>query len=293
MSIQKYNALLKTIELGSISRAAESMGYTQPAVSKMISDLEAEWGIRLLQRSRNGIEMTAATKYLLPTLKAISLSCAELEYSIGEMRGEQTGLVRVGAFASVADYCLPQIIKRFQADYPNIDIELKVSEKYLEIEDWIVQGKVDCGFVSTPTSYDLKTRFYKQDELYAALPKDHRFAREPYFPVDKLMEENRLILKEKVDFEVLHFLDQLPQTLKPHYLVNGDHTILAMVEAGLGISIMHSLIAESGRYNVVWKPFDVHQYRNICIATQKNIKLPSVTRLFVESVVGGLRSSER
>ena len=52
MSLQKYAALLKTVELGSISLAAEQMGYTQSAVSRMILDLEKEWGVELLYRSR-------------------------------------------------------------------------------------------------------------------------------------------------------------------------------------------------------------------------------------------------
>jgi len=285
MSIQKYNALLKTIELGNISRAAEEMGYTQPAVSKMISDLEAEWGITLIQRNKNGIQPTAEAKFLLPLLKTIRENCAELEYAVGELRGQRCGLVRVAAFASVVDNCIPQIIKRFQSAYPEVDIDLRLSEQYLEIENWIVRGEVDCGFVSTPISYDLKLYPFKRDELIAVLPIDHPFAAAPCMPVSQLVSEPRIILKENADFEVLRFLDELPKGLKPHYLVNGDHTILAMIEAGLGISVMHSMIMESSRYGVIGKPFDVHQYRDICIATQNNKKVSGLTRLFVETTL--------
>jgi len=69
MSFQKYMALLKTVELGSISRAAEQMGYTQSAISRMISDLENEWQVELLHRGRGGIEMTSAGQQLLPLLQ--------------------------------------------------------------------------------------------------------------------------------------------------------------------------------------------------------------------------------
>ncbi len=286
MSIQKYRALLKVIELGNITRAAEQLGYTQPAVSKMIADLESEWGTALLQRNKTGIRITAATKYLLPVLRSIIEDCAELEYCIGELQGQRAGLVRVAAFASVVDSCIPQIIRRFQSVYPHIDVDLRISEKYLEIENWIIQGEVDCGFVSAPTAYDLKLAFYRQDELIAVLPPDHPLAGEAVFPVSQLEREDSVILKEAADFEVLHFLEQLPCKLKPHYLVNGDHTILAMIEAGLGISVMHSLSMESNRYHVVWKPFDTHQYRKICIATQNSGKIPGLTRLFIQSATG-------
>ena len=65
MSLQKYTALLKTVELGSISRAAEEMGYTQSAVSRMIADLEDQWGLDLLRRSRAGVSLTSSGKRLL------------------------------------------------------------------------------------------------------------------------------------------------------------------------------------------------------------------------------------
>ena len=199
MSLQKYLALLKTIELGSMSRAAEEIGYTQPAISKMISDLENEWGVELLHRNRSGIEVTSATKYILPILKEISSSCAELNYCIGELQGTHAGLIRIGAFASIVDTCLPQMIRQFQSEYPRVDFDLKVSEQYNEIEEWILQGRVDCGFVSTPTIHDLQTTFFKRDELIAVLPETHAFAAAPYFPISQIEKEPSLILKEDVE----------------------------------------------------------------------------------------------
>ena len=83
MNLQKCEALLKAIELGSISRAADQMGYTQSAVSRMIADLESEWDMELLRRSRSGITISSAGQQLLPILRAISADCAQLKYKIG------------------------------------------------------------------------------------------------------------------------------------------------------------------------------------------------------------------
>lgn len=63
-----------------------------------------------------------------------------------EVRGLETGLIRIGVFPSVAAHWIPRIIKRFNADYPGIDYKLRVSD-YTEIEEWIAAGTVDCGFV--------------------------------------------------------------------------------------------------------------------------------------------------
>ena len=152
MSLQKYTALIKAVELGSISQAAEQMGYTQPAISRMIADLEKEWGVELLRRSRAGLEVSSACQRLLPILRAIQTDCEELEFTVGEFQGIHTGLVRVGTFTSVADMWIPDLLKSFQQIYPNIEFNLINLETYAEIEDWIRHGKVDCGFVSLPTT---------------------------------------------------------------------------------------------------------------------------------------------
>ena len=78
MSLQKYTAFLKTVELGSLSLAAEQMGYTQPAVSKMIQDLEREWGMELLHRSRAGVELSSVGQHLLPLIRSIVADCEEI-----------------------------------------------------------------------------------------------------------------------------------------------------------------------------------------------------------------------
>ena len=151
MSLQKYTALLHAVELGSISKAAARMGYTQSAVSRMIADLEQEWGITLLHRGRGGLELSAAGQVLLPHLRAIVSDCELLEYTVGELHGLHTGLVRVGTFTSVADQWVPMLLTGFQQQYPGIEFDLMNSERYAEIEEWIRSGKVDCGFVSLPT----------------------------------------------------------------------------------------------------------------------------------------------
>jgi len=284
LSLQKYIALLKTVELGSISQAAEQMGYTQPAVSRMISDLEHEWNVELLRRSRAGLEVSSVCQRLLPILRSIAADCEELDYTIGEIHGMRTGLVRVGTFTSVSDMWIPGLLMSFQQMYPHIEFELLNSEDYVEIEEWIKHGKVDCGFVSMPTANDLQTYFLKRDMLVAVLPLNHPMTTEPIFPISRLEGEPFIKLKENVDYEISRFLDQLPFQPSLRFEVSSDHTILSMVESGLGISIMHSLIADANKYKVVWKNFDHRQYRDIGIATARNARLSSATQLFLNHV---------
>ena len=290
MSLQKYAALLKTVEYGSISLAADQMGYTQPAVSRMIADLEAEWDVELLRRSRAGLEPSSVCLQLLPILRSIQADCEALNFAIAEFHGAHTGFVRVGTFTSVADMWIPNLLKTFQAQYPNIEFDLINMESYAEIENSIRHGRVDCGFVRLPTVNDLDVHFLMRDELVAVLPQDHPYADAQEFPVAELQGAPFIKLREKVDFEVSHFLESIAYKPKLCYEVSNDHTVLSMVECGLGITIANSLIANNPRYNVACKRFDIEQYRDIAIATAKNVRVASSTKLFIDHVVSTIRT---
>ena len=284
MSLRKYIALLKSAELGSISLAAEQMGYTQPAVSKMITDLETDWQVCLLRRNRSGVVPSSECVQLMPILRALAADCEALDFAVSEFHGAQTGLIRVGIFTSVADMWMPQLLRTFQEKYPNIDFDLINMDTYAEIESCIRQGKVDCGFVSLPAASDLDAHFLMRDELVAVLPKEHPLASAPFFPIQDLEGAPFIKLRETADYEISRFLEHIPYKPSIQYEVGSDHTILSMVESGLGISITHSLIANNPRYNVTHKCFDDGQYRDIAIATAKDALLSGATRLFVDHV---------
>ena len=292
MSLQKYLALLKTVELGSFSLAAEQMGYTQPAVSRMIADLEAQWKVELLRRNRSGLEPSAACLQLLPILRSLQADCDALDFAVSEIHGAHTGLVRVGVFTSVADMWIPNLLKSFRQQYPKIEFDLVNMESYVEIESNIRHGKVDCGFVRLPTAHDLQVHFLMRDELVAVLPPEHPLAEAPVFPVEQLADAPFIRLREKEDLEVSNFLDWIPRAPDFCYEVGSDHTALSMVEQGLGITITHSLIAKNPRYRVVCKRFDREQYRDIAIATAKNVRLAGSTKLFVDHVISQIGASQ-
>lgn len=284
MNVQKYIALLKVAELGSISLVAEQMGYTQPAVSRMITDLEKAWQIDLLRRNRYGVEPSSECLQLMPLLRAIEADCKALDFTISEFHGAQAGLVRVGIFTSVADMWIPRLLKSFQKKYPKIEFDLVNTNTYAEIETCIRQGKVDCGFVSLPTASDLDAYFLMRDELVAVLPTNHPLAKASEFPIRDLEGAPFIMLRERADYEVSHFLEHIPYTPVVKYEVGNEHTILSMVECGLGISITHSLIADNPRYKVVHKRFDFGQHRDIAIAISKNARVSRAAQLFVDHV---------
>lgn len=112
----KYLAFVRTVEKGSFTKAAEDLHYAQSSISKMIADLENEWGMILLERSKSGVCLTSAGEQLLPFLRKALEGYNELEGQICRMRGLETGVVRIGTFSSVAINWLPNVFSKLQKD---------------------------------------------------------------------------------------------------------------------------------------------------------------------------------
>ena len=256
MNIQKYQAFVKTVEYGSFTKAAEKLNYSQSGISGMINDLEQEWKVTLLERGKAGIKLTSDGTKLLPYAKNICNDFEKLQMQVDEINGLQSGLIRIGTFSSVATHWLPNIIKEFQKDYPNIDYELLLGD-YTEIEKWIDEGRVDCGFLRLPTNQDFETIFLEQDKLLAIIPENHPLKDCDKFPVKELCDEPFMLLEKGAKAEISEIFERCNLTPNVHFTTWDDYAVMSMVESGLGISILPELILKRIPYKIITKELDV------------------------------------
>lgn len=281
MDIQKYLVFLKTVEYGSFTKAAEMLGYSQSGISRMIHDLETEWKLALLERGRGGVRLTSDGVKLLPYVQNIYREYERLQVQVEELNGLESGLIRIGTFSSVATHWLPGIIKEFQRDYPNIDYELLVGD-YGEIEEWILEGRVDCGFLPLPVQSDLEEIFSRQDELLAVLPVDHPLAECERFPMEALCEEPFLLLEKGGRGEVSEIFRRHHLKPKLHFITWDDYAVMAMVENGLGISILPQLILKRIPYRILVKSLEVPAYRRIGLFLRNRKAASLAVRRFLD-----------
>lgn len=284
MSIRKYIAYLRTVETGSITQSASDLGYTQSAVSKMIADLENEWHVKLLTRGRSGIELTSEGLTLLPAIRAVVKEYDDLGFAVSELHGSHAGLLRIGSFTSFGTSVLPGLLKSFHSRYPNIRIDLFDGE-YEEISQWLRRGSVDCGFLALPAAPEFETTFLLRDAFVAILPEGHPMAAEPVFAVENLAKADFIKLNELPDTEIENFLETLPVKPRVCYEATNDFALLAMVESGLGVSIVHDLILHPSHYRVARRTLDVTQYRDVGLAVHRDSRPSSITKLFIEHVL--------
>lgn len=99
MNILKYMAFIKTVEYGSFTKAADILNYSQSGISRMINDLEKEWGISLLERSRAGVSLTPDGLRLLSHAKSLCDEYQKLQSEIDDLHGVHSGLIRIGTIS--------------------------------------------------------------------------------------------------------------------------------------------------------------------------------------------------
>lgn len=281
MNILKYMAFIKTAEYGSFTKAAEVLHYSQSGISRMIGDLEKEWRVTLLERSRWGVSLTSDGSRLLARAQKLCEEYRKLQMEVDDLHGVQSGLIRIGTFSSVATHWLPNIIKAFQKDHPNIDYELLLGD-YAEIEEWIAEGRVDCGFVRLPAGPAFETIPLARDHLLAVLPEGHPLAESERVPASALCSEPFILLERGARTDVTEIFEREGLSPRVRFTTWDDYAIMSMVESGLGISILPELILRRIPYRIVAKKLAVPAYREIGLALRERKSASLAVKKFIE-----------
>ena len=290
MSLKKYEAFVRTVELGSLTKAAQSLGSTQSRISHILSDLEAEYGFSLLRRSRGGIELTEAGRLVLPKMQEILSKEQALAECVDEIRNANAGTVRVGVFTSVAVHWLPGMIRSFQAEHPGAHLEMRNGD-YHDVDQWLREGSVDLGFVTLPAPAGMRTIPLAEDPLVAILPRDHRLARLEQIPIEELGQDPFISLLQSSDHDIHRALDNAGVHPNIKFTTKDDYAILAMVEQGLGISIVPQLLIRGRGQNLAVRPLVPQASRTIALAIPEGEALPAVNA-FAQTAVEWLKSNQ-
>lgn len=281
INIQKYMAFIKTVEYGSFTRAAQILNYSQSGISRMIGDLENEWHVSLLERGRAGVRLTSDGVQLLPYAQKVCDEYLKLQTQVDELNGMQTGLIRIGTFSSAATHWIPNIIEKFREQYPKVSYELLIGD-YVEIANWIMEGRVDCGFLRLPTSADLDVTYLESDRLLAVLPENHPLADCKVFPVEQINQESFILQGKGLKAEAEDFFEQHGLHPAAYCTTWDDYAIMSLVERGVGISLLPELILRRTPYHIVIKELSVSTSRDIGFAVRDKKTASLAVKRFME-----------
>ncbi len=280
MSITKYKAFLKVAELGSLTKAAQALGYSQPNVSHMIKTLENDFGFTLFNRSKDNCTITKNGEAILYYCSQIVKNEEQLYASVKGIFGLLTGNVRIGATNSAMIDFVPKVIHRFTTSYSGIEL-LPFEMSAEQIIQNLKLGSIDVGFLdedSVPA--DMYRNFVPlfKDPLCLILPQNHPLTAYEKVPMEKVKGCDFILPIIPGTEDTSEFNDILSK-MNPNvrYKAASDLAIFGMVENNLGISIMSKEMTKYLRCKVESRDFDQELYRTLgVLVTSMDHSTPAV-----------------
>ena len=281
LSLAKFEIFSTVVELGSLTKAGETLGLSQSAVSHAITSLESEWGFSILNRGRSGVHLTSNGERLLKYIREILKWNEEMVQEIANINGLEVGTVRIGTISSVSIHWLPEIMKMFYEYHPTIEVKLQEGD-YDDVEHWISTGLVDFGFVSLPTSQHFEVIPLKKDRMLCILSDEHPLAEQNEISFEMIKEEPLIKSKKGSDNDLIRILKENKVTPNIKFELSDDQAIISMVRNGMGISILPEMVLHRVPTNVRTLKLEGENYRTIGIAATSFKTLAPATKKFIE-----------
>ena len=230
-------------QAGGISRGAERLHVSQPAVSKQIKELEDALGIRLLERLPRGSRLTDGGKLLAQYVQRMAVVEEETARAIEEFRGLKRGRLAVGASTTIGAYLLPQVFGEFHRQHPEIELQLEIANTET-IQNQLMEGSIEVGLTEGLMEAEhLDSEVFHEDELVAIAPRGHPLLKQKRVTARELCREP-FILREAgsgTRAVVERALGKRGLTVKPVLSLASPEAIKRAVIAGVGIAIVSRL----------------------------------------------------
>lgn len=228
-----------------LSRAAEQLHLTQPALTARLRALEEELGSPLFERSRRGMRLTEAGRAFLPFAERAVESLQAGRSVVAEHVRGLTGQLTIGTAPAVGAYVLPGLLARFVQAFPGVRLVVRTGHSE-DIVEAVASGELDIGLVRELHHPGVTVRLLYEDELVLVAPPAHELARSGHVDVDRLVEAT-LILFDRTSsyYELTHALFRAAG-VNPRGTIELDNIEAAkqMVRHGLGVALLpHSAIA--------------------------------------------------
>lgn len=278
-------------QLGSFTAAGPALGYTQSAISRQISTLEAESGVALFDRLPRGVRLTEAGRRLLAHAQAVLDRLEVAHRELVDLRELATGRLRVGAFATADATLVPEAIAAFHTAYPDVTVSLR--EGFTpELLGMLTEGEVDVAVVSYSAAYHVDgVDLHKlcDDHMYVALPRDHRRAGARRLRLTELAEESWIAGSSRPEETLISSCLRTGFEPRIGFVAKDWVAKQGFVAAGLGITLIPSLIAGAARPDIVLVPLHPEDVppRQVYAATTSGLTPSPATSAFLTLLGGG------
>jgi DNA-binding transcriptional LysR family regulator len=258
LDVRRMRVLREVAARGSFSAAAESLAYTQSAVSQQIAALEREAGTVLVERNARGVRLTDAGRALVEHADVILARLADAEAELEAIAGLRGGRLRLAAFPSAGATIMPEAIARFRLRHPAVELSLEPAEPEPALA-MLRGGEVDLGLdisagFRPPPADGIERVALLDDPMYVALPANHPLARKRNLKLAELADENWILGTTGSCPDASIFLRSCQVAgFEPRISFNSDDyfAMQGFVAAGVGASFIPDLALISVRDDIV------------------------------------------
>ncbi|HEV3002604.1 MAG TPA: LysR family transcriptional regulator [Solirubrobacteraceae bacterium] len=258
LDVKRLRVLREVAARGSFSAAADSLAYTQSAVSQQIAALEREAGARLVDRSARGVRLTDAGRALVRHTDVILARLSDAEAELEAIAGLRGGRVRLVSFASAGATLMPRAIALFRERHPAVELSLEPAEPEeaaakLRAGDADIALTIDAEFCSVDDD-GVELLHIVDDPMYVVLPRDHPLAAKPRIRLEELRDDAWLAGSQRGCPDTMILLRACGAAgFEPRIAFHSDDylAIQGFVAAGVGVSLIPDLALLAVRDDVV------------------------------------------
>lgn len=286
MSIVRFEIIATVFELRSFTAAAEKLNMTQSAVSHAVAGLESEWDVSLFIRDRRkGITLTEVGQKVLPHIREVLKRMESIHQEIALATNLETGIIRIGTFASASSCLLPKLLAKFQKKHPKIEFKF-YEGTYEEITEWLSSGVIDIGFVvkgEANPNFDFVPLI--KDDMVVAYHPAHRFQSEDTVDMAELAKESFIMPTGMYQSHVEALFEEAQIKPSIRFEVHDCTTIANMVQEGLGVTVGPELFLKT-QQNIKVSNLTIRNSREVALACQSIAEASPAVKEFLHIAKG-------
>ena len=246
MLLAHLESFVEVARSGNVSRAAQSLFLTQPAITARLKSLESDLGVELFVRSARGMKLTDAGRAFLPYAQRTLALVSEGRQVIADLREGATGELVIGAAPAVSTYLLPTILKTFRATHPNVRLGVRTGHTE-EVLDMVLRQEVNIGIGRPVRHPEVELIPVFEDELLLVVSRRHPFAARTRVRMDELASDRLILFDRASSYHELTSALFREAGVVPASVLELDNVEAAkkMVQQGLGVALLPRMALEA------------------------------------------------
>ena len=287
MDLGQLEAFIEVASHRSFSRAADSLGLTQPSVTARIQALERDMAETLFERNGRGVGLTDVGVSFLPHAKRVLKAVQDGRDAVESLRRLELGTLRLGAAPTVSTYVLPELLKEFRSRYPGLEVSVRTDYSD-QIVQMVASDEVQVGLERTISHPDVTTVPLYRDEVVMVASAGHPFAERGVATTEELARERLIMFNRGSSYYALVYnaLREAGVPVSPAMELDNMEATKKMVEEGLGIAFLPRAAIdrelERGELRQIHVGGMTMPQREIALIYRRGRPLSRAARAFVE-----------